>query len=113
MKSIPPDKNVAPYRLTSAVAEKRIRQIAETTSRIKWSMLTLDRMEEREIFDVDVLRVLRSGAIKGQPEPGLKRGEWKCKLVMNVRGSREIGVIVIVFSTDGLLVKTVEWEDLP
>lgn len=111
MKTEPPNRNVTQYRLTANVAEQRIRQIALQSEKIKWSLHALDRMEEREIFDVDVLRVLRGGFISGPPEPQ-QAGEWKCKMTLKIRGTREVGVVAIILRTDGLFVKTVEWEDL-
>lgn len=67
-------------------------------------------MEERGITDREAIRVLRVGELKGEIEPGTQRGEWKCKVVAPMKGSREIGVVVV--TVGGLLfVKTVEWED--
>jgi len=68
-------------------------------------------MLEREIDDVDVLRVLRSGTICGEPEPA-ELGEWKCKIVMKLKGAREVGVLAIILRNKRLFVKTVEWEDI-
>ena len=70
-----------------------------------------ERMLEREIDDVDVLRVLRSGNIKGEPEPA-EPGEWKCKVTKPTKGTRDVGVVVIILRSKRLFVKTVEWEDL-
>jgi hypothetical protein len=106
------DRKVATFRLTPAIAEKRIREIAAVTGKIKWSFHALERMEEREIHDVDVLRILRDGMISGAPEETPRGREWKCKMVRKLRGTREAGVVVIILKTDGLLIKTVEWEDL-
>jgi hypothetical protein len=57
------------------------------------------------------LRVLRGGDIRGLIEAGKAKGEWKCKVVMNLKGSREIGVVTIVVNGQRLFIKTVEWED--
>jgi hypothetical protein len=111
MDSDPPSRNVAASRLTAGIAEKRIREFAATSDSIRWSDHALERMNEREIFDVDVLRALRLGMVRGAPEK-TKMEEWKCKMVYKLRGSRSIGVVVIILKTDGLFVKTVEWEDL-
>lgn len=113
MVTSPPPQNVTAYRLTPAIAQKRVREIAATTDLIRWSLHALERMVERDIFDVDVLRALRHGMICGNPERGQNEGEWKCKMTMRIRGTREIGVVAIILRTDGLFVKTVEWEDLP
>jgi hypothetical protein len=50
--------------------------------------------------------------ISGEPE-ATPREEWKCKMVLRLRGAREAGVVVIILKRGGLFVKTVEWEDLP
>jgi hypothetical protein len=107
-----PARKVTRYRLTPTIAEKRIKQIAAVSDNIRWSTHALQRMEEREIFDVDVLRILRDGMISGEPEETPKEGEWKCKMVRRLRGAREAGVVAIILTNNCLLVKTVEWEDL-
>ena len=104
-------RKITNYRLTAAIAERRIRAIAANSDHISWAVHALERMDEREIFDDDVLSVLRLGGIFGDPEETL-RGEWKCKMIRQVRGSREVGVVTIILKTGFLFVKTVEWEDL-
>lgn len=104
-------RRVTPYRLTVNVAEQRIKLLASSTGNIQWSDHALERMVEREIFDVDALRVLRNGNCEGEPER-TQRDEWKCKMVRRVRGTREVGVVVIITNTNRLFVKTIEWEDL-
>lgn len=111
MDNAPPSRKVTRYRLTSAIAEKRIKSLAEISDNIAWSFHALQRMSEREIFDADVLRILRGGSIENEPEEA-RQGEWKCKMVRRLRGSREAGVVVIILRADRLLVKTVEWEDV-
>lgn len=105
-----PGRKVVPYRPTAAVAEKRVRELARATANIQWSQHALQRMEEREIFDADAVRVLREGICKGEPEQ-TPRGEWKCKMVKTLRGNRETGVVVVLTQSGRLFVKTVEWED--
>jgi hypothetical protein len=104
-------ERITPYRLTAAVARKRIHAIAVDTGKIKWSFHALGRMEERGIFDVDVLAVLRTGTVAGSPEL-TPLGEWRCKMVRQIRGSREAGVITLILKSGCLFIKTVEWEDL-
>jgi len=70
-----------------------------------------ERMVERDITTLDAIRVLRTGDIVGEVEPGKHAGEWRCKVVARKRGSREIGVVTIVLKSGRLFVKTVEWED--
>ena len=55
MLTEPPERNFAKFRLTASIAERRIREIAARSDGIKWSRHALERMIEREIFDVDVL----------------------------------------------------------
>lgn len=107
----PVDSRITNYRLTPKVAEVRIWKLAENSSNITWGTHALERMNEREIFDVDVLRVLRRGMVLEQPEE-TPSGEWKCKAVLRLRGNRDAGVVVIILKRGRLFVKTVEWEDL-
>jgi hypothetical protein len=88
-----------------------IRRIAQESGRVGFGDHAIDRMEERGITRLDALRVLRGGGIRGGIEPGKSQGEWKCKIVMNIKGSRDIGVVTIVSNGQRLFVKTVEWED--
>lgn len=106
----PPDV-VTPYRLTIGMAETRIRAAANTPGGVSFGAHARERMLEREIDDVDVLRVLRGGFLKGDPDPA-EPGEWKCKIVMQLKGAREVGVVAIILRSKRLFVKTVEWEDL-
>jgi hypothetical protein len=111
MDEKPARQNVTQYRLTSSVAERRIKELAASTENIKWSSHALQRMNEREIFDADALRILRQGTICGSPKE-TSAGEWKCKMVRRLRGAREAGVVAIILRRGCLLIKTVEWEDL-
>lgn len=73
-----------------------------------------ERMLERDIDMIDVLRVLKTGEIVGVIEAGIGPGEWKCKVTASPRYpemKREIGVVTIVVRSSRLLIKTVEWED--
>ena len=90
----------------------RIQQLAETTANVRWSYHARERMEERGISIRVALTVIRHGAIMGQIEPGTSPGEWKAKIVRNVRGRRDVGVVVILVKDSRLFVKTVEWEDM-
>jgi len=105
-------QNVARYRLTPKIAETRIKDLAQDSKHLKWSRHALARMNEREIFDVDVIRILRKGVICGEPEEN-QSGEWKCKMTLRLRGTRDAGAVLIILKkAGGLLIKTVEWEDL-
>lgn len=101
---------VSAFRMPVHVAEKRIKQLAADSGLIDWGNHALERMEERSILDVEVLRVLRGGNVTGSPEM-TKNGEWKCKMISRIRGSRDVGVVTIILLNNRLFIKTVEWED--
>jgi len=103
--------NVVAVRMTIAVALKRIREIAQTTANVIFSTHALERMEEREILDIDVYRTLREGGMDEAPVAA-RPGEWKCKVTLKIRGGRTAGVMIIILRNGKLFVKTVEWEDL-
>ncbi len=95
---------------------RKLRAIArfiatENTRNVFFTDHALERMEERDIPDVTVYRVLRNGHIKGDPEPGKNEGEWIIKICDAVRGRREVGVVTIVVNDKKLVITTVEWED--
>lgn len=90
-------------------AEERIRRSARESVNVIVGGHARERMLERGIDDIDVLRTLRTGGIVGEPEPA-EHGEWKCKMVQR-KGGRDVGVITIILRTGKLFVVTVEWED--
>lgn len=90
---------------------KRIHAIASNTARVALTDHAIERMEERDIPDVDLFRILRNGHISGAIEPGKRDGDWKVKIVYRLKGSRDAGVVTVVLATDRLVVATVEWED--
>jgi hypothetical protein len=102
--------NVARLKLTGPAAEKRIREIAQSSAHVILSTHALVRMLERGFLDIDVFRILRSGSIDGVPVL-TDRGEWKCKMTQQIKGGRTGGVVTIILQGGKLLVKTVEWED--
>ncbi len=89
-----------------------VRRLALDSKNVFFSSHATDRMDERGITTLDVLRVLRVGDIVGEIEAGKGTGEWKCKIVERRRRAREIGVATVVMWESKLLIKTVEWEDL-
>ena len=93
------------------MAEKRIHAAAQRSEMVILGTHARERMQEREIDDADVLRVLRQGIVVDAPEPA-EPGEWKCKIVRRIRGSRDVGVVTIILRDSRLFVKTVEWEDV-
>lgn|SRR5262249_2244813 len=89
-----------------------VRALAQDTANIQWRKHAQDRMVERDITDRMALEVMRKGYVKGVVEPGERADEWKVKLAMEMRGRREVGVVVSVVGRTKLRVITVEWEDL-
>jgi hypothetical protein len=89
-----------------------IRSLADETKHVILSDHARERMAERDIDDIDVMRVLRRGRIRGEIEPGRSNGEWKVKVVDKIKGAREAGVVTLVVREKTLFIKTVEWEDL-
>jgi hypothetical protein len=104
-------KSVCEFRVTMRVAEQRIHSIAKDSANIIFSDHATDRMEERGIPDVQVLDILRTGFVPENPER-TEHGDWKCKIVKEIRGRRQAGVVTIILNNGRLFLKTVEWEDL-
>ena len=107
-----PNHRVVPLRPKRSEIHETIRQIAEEDRCVYLSKHAIERMDLRSITRIDVIRVLTRGHIEGEIVPGSNPGEWKCKVVANVKGSRDIGVITLIIGCHRLLIKTVEWEDL-
>lgn len=101
--------SVAHMRLTKAVAQKRIRETAKNSASVILGTHARERMDERQIFDVDVFRTLRAGFIDEEPEK-TEYGEWKCKVTLKIRGGRDLGVVTVILNNGKLFIKTVEWE---
>jgi hypothetical protein len=98
-------------KLTSAVAEKRIHEISILSENVILGSHALKRMEERDITDADVFRVLRTGFVDDSPTK-VNDTDWKCKITLKIRGGRTVGVVTIILHRGKLFVKTVEWEDM-
>lgn len=111
MVSQNPSKAIAPLKPRARDLVITIRKAAIDSQNVSFSEHALDRMEERDITTLDVLRVLRLGDIVGDIEAGRNSGEWKCKMVARKKGSRNIGVATVVLRSGRLFLKTVEWED--
>jgi len=92
------------------VAERIIRQRAQDTVNIIIGAHAYERVEEREIVQADVYKILREGYVDEVTiEPD---GEWKAIVTLRLKGSREAGVVTIIFVDENtLFVKTVEWMD--
>lgn len=103
--------SVSAFRLTPAVAERRIRETAADSDFIIWGDHALERMDERGITDVQVLEILRTGMVVETPAK-TECDEWQCKIVKELRGRRKAGVVTIILHNGRLFLKTVEWEDM-
>jgi hypothetical protein len=88
-----------------------VRDAAADSQNVGFGRHARERLEQRGITDREAIKVLCSGELKGDIEAGSERGEWKCKVVAPIKGSREIGVVTVVLVNGHLFVKTVEWED--
>ena len=102
---------VARLRFTAAKARQRINALAECSSNLIWTDHVRDQMLDRGITTTDVLRVLRTEYVDDDPTE-TERGEWKCKITKNVRGSRDVGVVTVIWQATRLILITAEWEDL-
>jgi len=101
---------VAPVGSVIGPMQDRIRALAAETKKVFISDHAAERMWERDISSMEVFEVLRLGMIDGRPWVE-GSGERACKVVLRKKGSRAIGVVTILLIEDGMLVKTVEWED--
>ncbi len=110
-----PRKNVVSIPIASVLGPlmAQIRSLAAVSENVFFSPHARTQMERRGITDAEAIRVLRVGEIAGLPwhEPDI--GGRACKVVFKPRGSRAVGVVTVVLEAQGLLVKTVEWEDRP
>jgi hypothetical protein len=96
---------------TRSAAQKCIRHWARQSACVLLTDHARQRMDERDISELDVVRILSRGCLDGGVLE-VTRGEWKCKMRLRIRGERAVGVIVLILREAGaLLVKTVQWED--
>lgn len=87
-----------------------IRRAAAEDRNVIFSNHVNKRILEREISDIELRRVLRTGHVMEEPTR-TKRGEWKCKVIKQIKGTRDAGVVTIILHNGMLFIKTVEWED--
>src|SRR5262245_29651407 len=95
---------VVAFRLTSGEATKRIQSAAAKTENVIFGYHALERMEERSITDAQVYEALRSGFVL-EPPAVAEPGEWRCKIVKQLRGGRAIGVVAIILKDGRLFIK--------
>jgi hypothetical protein len=101
---------VTDFRLTTGEAAKRIHKLAIRTENVIFGDHALERMDERSITDAQVFEVLRKGHVVDPPEK-TTFGEWKCKIIEQLRGGRAVGAVTVFLQNGKLFLKTVEWED--
>lgn len=106
-----PGGNVAEFKPRPAQLLDQIRRLAADSRNVAFGPHARAQMEKRDLTSLDALRVLLTGHVHGDIEAGQNVGEWKCKVVAKRKGSRAVGVAVIVIRQGRLFVKTVEWED--
>lgn len=110
MKNDAKASNVTDFRLTTAEAARRINNLAKKSENIILGDHALERMDERGITDAQVFEVLKRGRVVDPPEQ-TTFGEWKCKIIEQLRGGRAVGVVTVFLKNGRLFIKTVEWED--
>jgi hypothetical protein len=99
------------FRPTPKYAIEIVQRLARESRNVAWSTHALARMLERDITDEIALDVLRNGHLMGDIDQGRNPGEWKVKVGKQIKGRRQVGVVVLIIRESRLLVKTVEWED--
>ena len=92
-------------------AEATIRALALNSARIIITDHAQARMEERDFTLTDLTRVLQFGSVINNPRR-TPQGDWSCKVVMRLRGSRDAGVVTVIAKGDRLIIITMEWEDV-
>lgn len=105
------DQQPASFRPTRTWAQKRIRELAADTSKLRWTEHIMEQMEARDITDEDVLRVLRRGDVETDPVADKTSSGWKVKVVDKHPRGRAIGVVTIIMDRGFLRLVTTEWED--
>jgi len=106
-----PPQKVVELQMTPARAQAIVNLIATETDRVILGDHARQQMAKRGIDSQDVYRILQKGFVDEQPVK-TEFGEWKCKVVLKLKGSREAGVVTIIQTGGMLFIKTVEWEDL-
>jgi hypothetical protein len=103
--------SVAAWRLTAGIARKRVRELASDSRTLVWTDHIQQRMVERGISTLDVLRILRDGEIEDDPVRAHIPGDWRVKLVRRLEGRRTAGVVTVIAARGVLILVTAEWED--
>jgi hypothetical protein len=105
------EQKVVKFRLTAAMAQQRVRELAQSSSNLVWTDHIKERMSERGIDSDAVLRILRGGDVEEEPQEAKKSGDWKIKLVRVMNTGRVAGVVTVLVENSRLVLITAEWED--
>lgn len=97
--------------MTPKQAEAAIRALALTSERVVITDHAAERMEQRGFDTTDLFRVLTKGSVFQAPAL-TEHGDWKCKVVMRLRGTRDAGVVTVIARGNTLVIITMEWEDV-
>ena len=92
--------------LSRASAKEILKELAEDSSNVHFVKHALDRMEEREIDTVQVLRIIGRGSIIEEPTEEI-RGDWKCTLQGLSTGQRLTVCVAIRRSSRSVFIVTV------
>lgn len=92
--------------LSRARAKEILKELAEDSSNVHFGRHALDRMEEREIDTVQVLRIIERGSIIEGPTKDI-RGDWECKLHGLSAGQRLTVCVAIRRSGRSVIIVTV------
>ncbi len=112
VKPVPFRRPINWAKLRMDEAERIIRERAADTKNIIIGEHAFERIDERSITQPEVYNILRMGHVEGAAQKNIE-GEWEVVIVKRMPGSREAGVVTIIFQyRDSLFVKTVEWMDV-
>lgn len=117
MAAPPRPANVLAFKPNPSDLEKKVHELAVKSENVRWRSNQYqthadERTSQRDITDRMMFEVLRTGMLRGEIVAGKNAGEWKVKMVKQMKGRREVGVVTIVINMRKLFVKTVEWEDV-
>ena len=86
-------------------AVDRVRELAEFTKNINWTIHSLERADEREVTLQQAIAVMRQGELVDDPVRD-EYGGWKVTLKRHCSG-KSVRVVVAVSDTDELFIVTV------
>jgi len=101
-------RKVVPLLRSTAAIEADIRAIAEEDEHVVISMALLERMEERQFSDLQLVRMLRRCRLMGAQQ-GKGIGTWNCTVTGGIRGTRESVLVRVTVANGKLFVLEIEW----